>query len=172
VACFHPGAKPLLYVANQRSIRVYNLLKGGVVQKLESGVQWISSIALHPGGEHVVAGSYDHRTAWFDSELATTPYKTLRYHAGGVRAVAFHRTYPLLATASDDGTVHVFHARVFTDSFQNPVLVPVKVLRGAPHDLDGRKDGLGILDCTFHPTQPWVLTAGADGKVVLWHNMP
>jgi hypothetical protein len=28
----------------------------------------------------------------------------------------------------------------------------------------------GVLDCTFHPTQPWLFTAGADSRVVLWCN--
>jgi ribosome biogenesis protein ERB1 len=28
----------------------------------------------------------------------------------------------------------------------------------------------GVLDCAFHPTQPWLFTAGADGDVMLWCN--
>jgi hypothetical protein len=28
----------------------------------------------------------------------------------------------------------------------------------------------GVLDCAFHPTQPWLFTAGADGDVLLWCN--
>jgi ribosome biogenesis protein ERB1 len=55
---WHPS-RPLLYVANQRSIRVYDLLAGALASKLEAGVQWISSLDVHPGGEHVIAGSYD-----------------------------------------------------------------------------------------------------------------
>lgn len=166
--CFHPGSKPLLYVANQRSVRVYNLVKEGLVMKLDAGVKWISSLEVHPSGDHVVIGSYDHRTVWFDTELSTSPYKTLRYHSQGVRKVTFHPSYPLMATASDDGTVHIFHARVFNDFLQNPVIVPVKILRG--HTVGS--DGLGVLDATWHPTQPWLITAGADHSINLWHNVP
>ena len=163
---WHPS-RPLLYVANQRSIRVYDLLAGALASKLEAGVQWISSLDVHPGGEHVIAGSYDHKTVWFDTELGGTPYKTLRYHSAGVRRAAFHQGgFPLMATCSDDGTLHVFHARVFPGDFsQNPVIVPVKILRG--HAVAG---GLGVLDLAWHPTQPWLVSAGADGKVLLWRE--
>lgn len=51
--------------------------------------------------------------AWYDMELSTKPYKALRYHVGAVRGAAFHCSYPLFASASDDGTVHVFHGMVY-----------------------------------------------------------
>ena len=51
--------------------------------------------------------------AWYDMELSTKPYRALRYHQGAVRAAAFHRSYPLFASASDDGSVHVFHGMVY-----------------------------------------------------------
>ncbi len=117
-AIFHPR-KPLLYVANQRTVRIYDLAKQALEQKLDSGVKWISGLDIHPDGDHVVLSSYDHRTVWFDTELSSRPYKTLRYHAKAVRRAVFHPGgYPLMATASDDGTVHVFHARVFADYAQ------------------------------------------------------
>lgn len=72
-----------------------------------------------------------------------------------------------MATASDDGTVHIFHARVFNDFLQNPVIVPVKILRG--HTVSS--EGLGVLDAAFHPLQPWILTAGADHDIHLWQDL-
>jgi ribosome biogenesis protein ERB1 len=164
---WHPR-KPHLFVANQRNVRVYDLVADcALVAKLETGVQWVSSLDAHPSGEHLVVGSHDHKTLWFDLDLGATPYKTLRYHTAGVRRVAFHQGgLPLLATASDDGTLHVFHARVFPGDFtQNPVIVPVKILRG--HAVQG---GLGVLDFAWHPTQPWLVSSGADGSVRLWRD--
>lgn len=170
-AAFHPR-KARLFVANQRTVRVYDLLKEPVLllQKLESGVQWISSMDVHPSGEHLIVGSYDHRVVWFDLDLSSSPYKTLRYHAQSVRRASFHQGggYPLMASSSDDGSVHVFHARVFTgDYLQNPILVPVKILRG--HTVGS--DGLGVLDCVWHPQQPWLFSSGSDGKIILWQNL-
>jgi ribosome biogenesis protein ERB1 len=47
---FHPN-KPLFYVATQQSVRIYNLMKQEMIKKLQSGVKWISSIDIHPGGK-------------------------------------------------------------------------------------------------------------------------
>jgi ribosome biogenesis protein ERB1 len=113
----------------------------------------------------VVVGSEDKRLAWFDLDLSTKPYKALRYHQAALRGVAFHRTYPLFASASDDGTCHVFHGMVYADMMSNPLIVPVKILRG--HTV---VDHSGVMDVAFHPTQPWVFTAGADATICLWSN--
>ncbi len=51
---------------------------------------------------------------------------------------------------------------------QDPLIVPVKILKA--HKVT--KDDLGVLDCVFHPTQPWLFTAGADGVVNLFQNIP
>lgn len=50
-----------------------------------------------------------------------------------------------------------------SDLLQNPLIVPVKVLRGhvITHDL-------GVLDVKFHPTQPWVFSSGADATIRLF----
>lgn len=164
---FHPK-QPLFYVASQRTIRVYHLVEQRLVQKLTSAAKWISSISMHPSGDHVVVGTYDRRVIWFDTELGHEPYKSLRYHTAGVRGVGFHPRYPLLMSASDDGNVHVFHARVYDDFMQSPLLVPVKVLRAhAPGE-----DELGVLTAEWHPGQPWLFTGGGDKKAVLWQNIP
>lgn len=168
-AAFHPS-KPILFVANQHAVRSYNLQSGELETKLEAGVKWISSLEVHSTGEHVVVGSFDQRTVWFDVGLSSKPFKTLRYHSKGVRRAAFHRSAPLMATASDDGTLHVFHARVNAEELgSDPLIVPVKILRGGHAATD---DGLGVLDAVFHPSQPWLFSAGSDGSIKLWHNLP
>ncbi|XP_077404507.1 ribosome biogenesis protein bop1 [Vanacampus margaritifer] len=160
--CFHP-LRPYLLVATQRSVRIYNLLKQEMSKKLQANSKWISSMAVHPGGDHVICGSYDCRLSWFDLDLSTKPYKMLRHHKKAVRAVAYHRGYPLFASASDDGSVIVCHGTVYNDLLQNPLIVPVKVLKGhmVSHEL-------GVLDVTFHPSQPWVFSSGADATIRLF----
>lgn len=49
------------------------------------------------------------------------------------------------------------------DLLTNPLIVPVKILKG--HQVVEHE---GVLDCTFHPSQPWVFTAGADGTICLF----
>ncbi|XP_028296672.1 ribosome biogenesis protein bop1-like isoform X2 [Gouania willdenowi] len=159
---FHP-LRPYFFVATQRSVRVYNLLKQQLTKKLQANAKWVSSMAVHPTGDHVICGSYDCRLSWFDLDLSTKPYRMLRHHKKAVRGVAYHRGYPLFASASDDGSVIVCHGTVYSDLLQNPLIVPVKVLRGHVITQD-----LGVLDVTFHPSQPWLFSSGADGTVRLY----
>jgi len=160
---FHP-TKPHFLVATKTSVRIYDLLKQQPLKHLVSGAKWISSVSVHPGGDHVVVGSYDRRVVWFDLDFGSTPYKTLQYHDRAVRNATFHpKKYPLLAVASDDATVSILHAKVFSDLMQNPMIVPVKRLRG--HAVN---QGFGVLACAWHPNQPWLVTAGADHRVFLW----
>jgi len=164
-AIFHP-TKPFLFVATKEHIRVYHLVKQAMVKRLLSGCKWISSIDIHPSGDHIIVGSLDRRMVWFDLDLSATPYKTLRYHEKALRHVSFHPRYPLMASASDDGSIHVFHSMVYSDLMRNPLIVPVKVLRG--HSVVNK---LGVIACAFHPTQPWLFSAGADGKIHLYQDI-
>ncbi|XP_076373402.1 ribosome biogenesis protein bop1 isoform X2 [Tachypleus tridentatus] len=159
---FHP-LRPYFFVATQQYVRVYNLLKQEISKKLLTNCKWVSSIAIHPKGDNIIIGSYDKKLSWFDLDLSTKPYKTVRYHKKALRQVAFHSRYPLFASSSDDGTVIVSHGMVYNDLLQNPLIVPVKILRGhkVTHDL-------GVFDCCFHPYQPWIFSSGADATVRLF----
>ncbi|KAI9271311.1 NUC169 domain-containing protein [Sporodiniella umbellata] len=159
---FHP-LKPIFFVATQVLVRVYDLMQQQLIKTLQTGVKWVSSIDVHPGGDNVVIGSYDKRVCWFDLDLSAKPYKSLKYHSKAVRQVSFHKRYPLFASSSDDGTIQIFYGMVYNDLLQNPLIVPVKILKG--HDV---KDNLGVLDVEFHPTQPWIFSSGSDGTLRLW----
>ena len=165
LACFHPQ-KPFLFVATKEHVRVYHLVKQVMVKRLMSGCRHISSIDVHGSGDHVVVGSLDRRLVWFDLDLASTPYKTLKYHERALRSVGFHPRYPLMASASDDGSIHVFHSMVYSDLMRNPLIVPVKVLRG--HSV---VKSLGALSMVWHPHQPWLFSAGADGNIHLFQDL-
>ncbi|XP_068953138.1 ribosome biogenesis protein BOP1 isoform X2 [Petaurus breviceps papuanus] len=148
---------------HQRSLRLYHLLRQELTKKLMPNCKWVSSLAVHPQGDNVICGSYDSKLIWFDLDLSTKPYKVLRHHKKALRAVAFHPRYPLFASGSDDGSVIVCHGMVYNDLLQNPLLVPVKVLKGHTMHRD-----LGVLDVSFHPTQPWLFSSGADGTLRLF----
>uniref|UniRef100_A0A915CU60 BOP1 N-terminal domain-containing protein n=1 Tax=Ditylenchus dipsaci TaxID=166011 RepID=A0A915CU60_9BILA len=88
----------------------------------------------------------------------------------------------------DDATAIVYHAKVSNDLMRDNELVPVKRLYG--HKLQAQKEAklaaaeeegasglsvkvqsaekLAILSAVFHPTQPWLVTAGADGQIGLF----
>lgn len=159
---FHP-IRPYLFVATQRNVRIYDLVKQEMIKKLLSNSQWISSMAIHPGGDNVLVGTYDRKMLWFDLDLSTKPYQTLRLHGTGVRGVAFHKRYPLFASGADDRGLIVSHGMVYNDLLQNPLIVPLKRL--CNHET---YNDFGILDVMFHPIQPWVFSAGADSTIRMY----
>lgn len=171
-AHFHPS-KPVLFVANQRTIRAYDLSRQLLVKIVQPGARWISSFDLHPSsssasgsaGDNLIVGSYDRRLLWHDLDLSSRPYKTLRYHRKAIRSVKFHPStrYPLFADASDDGSLQIFHGSVTSDMLSNASIVPLKVLKG--HKVTGE---LGVLDVDWHPREAWCVSAGADGTCRLW----
>ncbi|KAL0878461.1 hypothetical protein ABMA27_003557 [Loxostege sticticalis] len=161
-ALFHP-TKPLLFVATQRAVRVYDLVKQELVRKLLTGAQWVSALQVHPKGDNLLVASYDRKCMWFDLELSSKPYQTLRLHGKAVRSVAFHPRYPLFATAGDDPYIVVSHGMVYNDLLQNPLLVPLKQLPSGE-----ARDALHTLDVRFHPAQPWLLAACADHTLRLY----
>ncbi|KAF9784258.1 Ribosome biogenesis protein erb1 [Fusarium sp. DS 682] len=161
-AQFHPS-RPLFFVATQRMIRCYDLQRQELVKVVQPGARWISSFDVHPGGDNLIVGSYDRRLLWHDLDLSPRPYKTMRFHPEAIRAVKFHRSLPLFADASDDGTLQIFHGKVVSDLMENATIVPVKMLKG--HKVINK---LGVLDVDWHPKHPWCLSAGADGTCRLW----
>ncbi|KAI6648361.1 Ribosome biogenesis protein BOP1 [Oopsacas minuta] len=159
---FHP-MDPTFFVCTQRNILIYNLVAQSLVKRLSPSVQWLSCLNIHRGGTNIIAGSQDCKVMWFDLELSRKPYKTLRHHKGAVRSVIFHPIYPLFASCGDEASIVVYHGMVYSDLDRNPLLVPLKALRG--HIVTG---DMGVLECVFHPTQPWLFSAGADGMVKLF----
>ncbi|KAF9965816.1 Ribosome biogenesis protein erb1 [Mortierella alpina] len=132
---FHP-TKPMFFVATQRYVRQYNLQRQELIKTMMTGVKWISSLDVHPAGDNLIIGSYDKRLCWFDLDLSSKPYKTLRYHQQAIRSVAYHKRYPLFASCADDGNVQIFHGMVYNDLLQNPLIVPVKILKNAHERID------------------------------------
>jgi len=65
------------------------------------------------GGDNVLVGTYDRKMLWFDLDFSKEPYQTLRLHGTGVRAVAFHKRYPLFASGADDRALIVSHGMVY-----------------------------------------------------------
>ncbi|XP_021972420.1 ribosome biogenesis protein BOP1 homolog isoform X1 [Helianthus annuus] len=159
---FHP-TRSIFFVSTKKNVRVYDLVKKKFIKKLDAGVREISSVSIHPGGDNVIVGSKDGKLCWFDMDLSSKPYKILKSHPKDITNVAFHRNYPLFASSSDDCTAYVFHGMVYSDLNQNPLIVPLEILHGHT-SVNGR----GVLDCKFHPRQPWLFTAGADAVIKLF----
>lgn len=97
----------------QHNIRIYDLVKQELVKKLLTNSKWISGMSIHPKGDNLLVSTYDKKMLWFDLDLSTKPYQTMRLHRNAVRSVAFHLRYPLFASGSDDQAVIVSHGMVY-----------------------------------------------------------
>lgn len=103
---FHP-TRSIFFVSTKKNVRVYDLLKQRLIKKLETGLREVSSIAVHPGGyfsgsnifalifnvpcqffeievclcsgDNVIVGSKEGKMCWFDMDLSSKPYRTLKY---------------------------------------------------------------------------------------------
>eukprot|EP01060_Flectonema_neradi_P021151 TRINITY_DN2868_c0_g4_i1.p1 TRINITY_DN2868_c0_g4~~TRINITY_DN2868_c0_g4_i1.p1 ORF type:complete len:739 (+),score=137.78 TRINITY_DN2868_c0_g4_i1:49-2265(+) len=162
---FHP-TQPYLLIGTARTVRVYNLVQSQLVKKLRGTVNSISSIDPHAGGDNILVGSHDGPVMWYDMDMSEKPYKKLNSHKQGVQTVKYHpqpNVYPLFASASDSGQIHIFHGRVYDDLTKNAFLVPLKIIKG--HRVT---NSVGILSIAFHPTLPWLFSAAADGTVKCW----
>lgn len=166
---FHPS-KPWFFISNRTSIRCYDLSASQLLKTLKVGTAGAfasSPFALHPSGDHLVAGCSDASVRWFDLEMGQRPYKTFRLlHKTTIQHAEFHPIRPLFATASNDGRVVVTHSCVYADFLKDPLIVPVKVLQ-LPKGLSTGESRIPVVSLAFHPQQAWLLascTAKTDEK--------
>eukprot|EP00762_Andalucia_godoyi_P006831 ANDGO_00885.mRNA.1 hypothetical protein len=162
---FHP-TRPFLFISSIRSVRIVDLVTASVTKKVSPlHVMGISSMAIHSQtGDHLIIGTTDRRVIWIDLDAPSAPVRVLRHHTKAVGTVAFSQKYPLFATGADDAAMGVFHGSVHDDLVTPPTIVPLKLIAKA-HE---RHEHRGVLDVQFHPHQPWLFSAGADGRVRLW----
>ena len=71
---FHPS-KPFFFVASQNHMRVYNLAKQVLASKLLGGSGIITSMAVHPSGDHILLGSEVSTSLCQRQEGGWKPYK-------------------------------------------------------------------------------------------------
>ncbi|KAG9112305.1 Ribosome biogenesis protein erb1, partial [Ceratobasidium sp. 392] len=135
---------------------------------LPAGSGLPKQIVFHRKGDYLasVSGNESQGAVWIHQTSKRHSQAPFRKVKGAVQCVLFHPlkphffVAPLFASASDDGTIQVFYARVYSDLMTDPLIVPLKVLRG--HKVS---DGLGVLDVAWSEQLPWLASAGADGTM-------
>lgn len=86
---FHPK-EPLLFLATQRHVRVYDLVKCQLKRKLLTGSRWISSMLLEGSGNNIFVAGHDRTFTWLDLQLSNKPWRSVRHHTAAIRAIAIH----------------------------------------------------------------------------------
>jgi len=100
-----------------------------MIRKFVSNLNTITHLSLHKDGENIIAGTKDGKVAWFQLDLSDKPYKIMEFHDDKIRSVSFHNNYPLMCSSSRNGKILVYHSTVYDDLIQDPLIVPLKVLK-------------------------------------------
>ena len=66
-------------------------------------------------------------------------------------------------------TIIITQHNRYSDLTRNPMIVPLKVLKG--HKSAQGKSGMGATSIAFHPHQPWIVSAGADGVINMYQDI-
>jgi len=160
---FHP-TQPSIIISTQMRIIIFNLQLNKRVKTMTVNTKFITSIDIHPNGEHLLVSSFDNKCFWYDLQMGDEPYKTLKMNNGTVRQVRFHKSLPLFASIGDDAMIQVMHGMVYKSIVMDATIIPLIKLSG--HEKKGQ---LGGTDITFHPFLPWVYSTGADGTIQ-WYS--
>ncbi|KAF9611118.1 hypothetical protein IFM89_027018 [Coptis chinensis] len=75
---FHPS-RTIFFIVTKKAIRVFDLVKRKLIRMLEPGVREVSSITIHPTGDHLIVGSREGKLCWFDMDLSSQPYRKLKF---------------------------------------------------------------------------------------------
>lgn len=151
---FHPS-EPKIFLSTTLLIYVYHLKEGVLVKKIKPGTRYISSMAIHPSGDHILVGGFDSVVQWVDLDYEATACQSLRIHKESIRDVQYHRKYPISCSTSQDGTVFIIHAHIASNLYDLPKITPVKKLLPPPSFGSARR-------AIFHPTCPWLFVAYKD----------
>ncbi len=97
-----------------RTIRVWGLGSPTPHFLLEGHEKGVNCIDYYPGGDkpYLMSGSDDMTVKVWDYH-AKSCVVTIDGHLGNVSCVLFHHMFPLLITASEDGTVRLWHSSTY-----------------------------------------------------------
>lgn len=97
-----------------RTIKVWGLTANTPHFSLESHEKGVNCIDYYPGGDkpYLLSGADDHVVKIWDYQTRTC-LQTLIGHSHNISSVCFHPRLPLIVSASEDGTVRLWHSTTY-----------------------------------------------------------
>ena len=142
---FHP-TKPLFIICSPRSVQMYNLKTQVLERKFARGMTVNTCMSMSPSGSSFIVGSQDGKVLWYDVDRSE-PCKVISLRRGSISSVAWHPSYPLLATAGHNGDVNLFH---MSEAPAEPLIIPINLIRSVGSKIHSS------FSMQFHPQQPWL----------------
>jgi WD40 repeat protein len=105
---YHPLRNLLASAGYDKTIRLWDLDKGGEAVVLKGHTAHISSLAFSPDGTLLASGSGDRTVRLWQITAEQNPPRVLKGHTAAVAAVAFAPGGKQLASGSHDGTIKLW----------------------------------------------------------------
>jgi WD40 repeat protein len=160
VTCMPDGR--VLSSSSDSTIRVWDMLNGQQVLRIDEAMQEAWALAASPDGQKIAAGFKDgiiREFAASDGRLL----RELKGHFGYIRSVVYmpyastSDTMPALLTSADDGTMRMWSAKGSD---------PLRVIGADRDGVQGHRGGVLAIAVSWDGTL--LLSGGRDGTVRLW----
>ena len=154
---FHPR-QPMLFTGSaDKTVKVFDLTRGGINKKALysiSDVSPINVVAPHPCGDYVFVGTGHPVIRMYDihTQSCFSAYHQSNHHSGAILDIKTSSDGSIFASASADGNVHLW------DGVNNRVINRLV----APHA------GQPVLSCQWSRNNRYLLTTGGDHRARLW----
>ena len=145
---FHPRADRLATASYDRTARIWDVSPHSELLTRFSQTDDVSALAFHADGAMLYSGGYHGTVFCWDVEQGALA-STFETGQGTVSGIACHATQDLVATADGNGTVSLWTGRG----------QHVRTLTG---------HSKSVMSVAFSPDGKLLLSAGLDGKAIVW----
>lgn len=160
---FHP-LKPYLLIASKEHIIVYDLKVQQIFRKFAFEFTRVTTMDLHPSGEHFLVGCENGKLYWYNIELSSEPERSISF-SKSVVSLSFHRIYPLFLLELSDSSVQIFSCFVI-GLLSGVSIQPLKTIRESSLEIFQESH-----QSVFHSTQPWLFRTGINYEVLLYSEV-
>ncbi|MBF2003593.1 MAG: caspase family protein [Synechococcales cyanobacterium M58_A2018_015] len=145
---FSPNGQQVLGIADDLTVRLWDVQSGQLVQVLQGHEATIRQARYSPDGRWIITASWDRTARLWQTETGKL-HQVLR-HSDAVSSASLSSDQQRMVTTSWDGSVRLWQL----GSTEPPVL-----LKG---------HAKAVLDAQFSPNGQLLVTASADGTAYLW----